>query len=517
MKRIAISVLVLGAAATLAAAASSRTNRPHAIPLLRVGLAYTFPTLDASRNVDNFEVLGLELEPIVRISPAGKLEPWLAQSVNQPNATTYVYHLRHGVRFRDGNELTATDVANAYNYYRYPGSFAERWFRSVRSITAKDKYTVVVTLKHRDASWPFQPAIAPGVFEKAFQDAHKTTLGQPGTLTMGTGPWHFDSLGTGGAELSANPRYWHGAPNIQHISMKFFSDETSEGIAFRAGELDLAFPKSVRTFAAASRAKVVSVPGLTPLLFSLNTLEAPWNDVHVRRAVAYAINRADIIKAYGTTAFPVTTVIPPAQLYSIGSRTAVNALLKSLPQYPYSPAKARAEMAKSGYKNGASADFDTINYANFPDIAQVIATELGQVGIKLKVNVIPIDRWLSIIGGTDRTKVGINLVTPPLNSPDPSELPGSNLGSKNARAGHFNESNWAPADADRLIAAGLTTLDPVKRLAIYGQLLKRLATDMPFVPLCLNTANLALSDKFAWPTFSYSFSTRPWALEIKPA
>ncbi len=93
-----------------------------------------------------------------------------------------------------------------------------------------------------------------------FAEAHKGAFGQPGVLVMGTGPWEVDTLDpTTGAELSANPNWWGGKVPIQHISVKFFNNETSEALAFRAGEIDL--DDSVtdpRSFAATSGAKLLT-------------------------------------------------------------------------------------------------------------------------------------------------------------------------------------------------------------------------------------------------------------------
>src|SRR5262249_11332070 len=161
-------------------------------------------------------------------------------------------------------------------------------------------------------------------------------------LIMGTGPWKIDSYDpTTGGELSANPRWWGGKVPIQHISVKFFSDETSMALAFRAGDIDVCFPRDGRAFASTSGAKITaSVPQDAEGYFTMNTRIAPWSDVHVRRAVAYAINRADFVKAYGGFSTPVTTFIPPAGLLQIGTKSQVDRLVKSLPQYPYSLAKA---------------------------------------------------------------------------------------------------------------------------------------------------------------------------------
>ncbi len=82
---------------------------------------------------------------------------------------------------------------------------------------------------------------------------------------------------------------------------------------------------------------------------------APWDDVHVRRAIAYALNGADIITANGGFATPVSTLISPQSLDTIAPQAQVNTLLKSVPLYPYNVAKAKAELAESAYPKGFKA------------------------------------------------------------------------------------------------------------------------------------------------------------------
>ena len=522
--RLVLSFLV-AAAAVLAVgfvsrsdAASTGPARLHVTAMLRIGVVGGSTNLDGARQTDSYAVNSNALETLFAVGGDGKLRPWLAQSVTQPGRATYVYHLRHGVKFWDGNELTSTDVANALNYYRYPGSVEASYYASVKTIKAIDKYTVAVTLKHPDASWQYSlnAGYVSGIFEKKFQDAHKTTMGEPGTLVMGTGPWEVDSFTpTTGAELSANPRWWGGKVPIQHLSIKFFSDEQSMALAMRAGDLDVAFPTAVSAFAATSGAKIVDAPAVDPWILALDTVEAPWNDVHVRRAVAYALNRADISKAVGAPCTPITTVIPPVQLYPLGSRSTVGGLLKSLPQYPFSIAKAKAELAKSAHPNGVTADFDFFSYGAIPNVAQVVAAQLRKVGITLNINPLTGAQWGALILGPARDKIGVQLTTPGSYTLDPSYVPGFLLGSKNARAGHFNMANYGPPALDTLIASGLETTNPAKRLAIYGQILKKLAVDVPYIGICNAASSLAIANTFAWPTFSAAYYIRPWALEVK--
>src|SRR5262249_12228049 len=152
-------------------------------------------------------------------------------------------------------------------------------------------------LKRPDPLWQYTPAVDGWIFEKAFQDSHRSTFGQPGTLVMGTGPWKFDSLDpTSSVELSANAHWWGGEVPIQHVSFKFFGDEQGVALAMRGGEIDLdPFVVGDKAFEATSTDKVVDIPSSGNAFFAMNTKKPPWDDVHVRRAAAYAIDKLGVI------------------------------------------------------------------------------------------------------------------------------------------------------------------------------------------------------------------------------
>ena len=387
-RRSRAGVLSVVAALTLVAAAcsdgggSDGDSQGKTLEHLTVG-STTFST-----HVDPFypeaaSATGLGVETLMKLGPDGSLQPNLAESFDQPDPRTYVYTLRKGVKFWDGNELTADDVVNALDYYRRDGSAAAYLFGpNVASIKATDQHTVEIKLKEVDASWEYTLAGAStGIFEKAFQEEHGEAFGKPGTLTMGTGPWKIDSLDpTQGWEMSANEHYWGGAVPIKRLSGKYFSDESSMALAFRAGEIDVAFPLDAKAFEATSGSKVLSVPSADAGLLSMNTKVEPWDDVHVRRAVAYALDRTDIIAAAGGTATPLTTVIPPSLLVPLASEAEVDKLVKSLPKYDFSLDKARQEMAMSSYPDGFSSVL-AIQSSN-SEVGQVIVDELKKIGIK---------------------------------------------------------------------------------------------------------------------------------------
>jgi peptide/nickel transport system substrate-binding protein len=511
-----VAALALAAVVTGASAAAARSSSD--IALLRWGCGCTDSTLDPAKFGFDDDI---STEYLLRLNADGDVEPNLALSVSQPGPAVYVYHLRHGVKFWDGNELTSADVANALNYERYPGSVAAAYFTSVKSVVAKDRYTVVVTLKHRDATWGKQLATSGPIFEKSFQEAHKATMGQPGVLIQGTGPFVIDSLDPtvgGGIEFSANPHWWGGHVSVKHISLKFFSDETALALAFRAGSIDVAFPSTAASFASTSGAKLVSVPGFPRGYFAMNTQQPPWNDVHVRRAVAYALNKGDLAKLVGADAIPIDYMILPKSLRELGSQAQVDAALNGIPTYPYSLARAKAELAKSKYPNGFSSSTFTLDFGEYLPETEAIVSQLQKIGINLHIDVLTFAQFIAKAFGpkTFPTLFGTN-TEGTVETGDPAGIGNWLFATKQASAGGWNFADYSNPQVDALMQQGVRTLDPAKRLPIYGQIVRIVATDVPYVPIYTKAVNLALSPKFTFPGYNVFSGFGDWPLSIKQA
>jgi peptide/nickel transport system substrate-binding protein len=502
----AASTVLLAAACSSSPAGTVNPSAGSTIPLLRLGIPFTISTLDEAKNIGATNIDKMGLETLLKFGSQGQLEPVLATSWAQTSPVTYVYHLRQGVTFWDGHPLTAVDVAYSLNYNRAAGSQVAFAFTGVKSITATDRYTVTVTLTQPEASWQYVPAeLNSYVFERQFAEAHKATLGRPGTLMMGTGPWKVDSLDPiKSAELSANPHWWGGTVPIQKLSFTFFSSETSLALAFRAGEIDLDpginAPKS---FAAASGAKLLTAPSCGNSFFGMNVRDSGWNDVHVRRAVAYALNRIDIIAAQGGYASPIYTMTPPSLLRSVASQSQINALLGSIPLYQYNLAKAKQEIAESAYPHGFSATITSSNDATDLNVNQVIAAELAKIGIKLQIKPIDVNAWTAMESGPASGRSTALSDGNGCFQPDPGTY-GDFLGSANTQPGGWNFADYAPPAVDTLLAQGTATSNPAQRFAVYSKLFQRLQADEPYVGLFVSDYAAALSPSFTWPGFN------PW-------
>jgi peptide/nickel transport system substrate-binding protein len=503
MKLRLVAAVVISSTLVFAGSASSSYAAPAgnevtAIPLLTIGSTFPVPTLDMARNGYARNITQLALDTLMKFGPDGQVEPDLASSVTQPNAVTYVYHLRHGVKFWDGSDLTSADVVYSLDYQRAIGSAQSYFFASVKSIVASGPDAVVVTLTHPDASWQYGPPYL-GIFEMKFAEAHKAKFGQPGVLLMGSGPWEVQSLDpTTGAELTANPNWWGGPVPVQHISMKFFTNPSSEALAFRAGQVD--FDPSIvapKAFGATSGATLLNTPSdTTANFFTINTQAPGWDDVHVRRAVAYALNRADLVIANGGYATPLYTTVTPFELRTIGSQAQVTALLNSLNLYPHNLAKAKAEMAASAYPHGFTTTLWEYNWGATLNVVQVIAAELQTIGINAQIKVAPsIPAFGAVQTGPAASRRTCFSVWG-ASSPDASAFVGEMLGSWNLKQGQWNVSDYAPPQLDKLLLDGIETTNAAARFSVYSQILRQLSSSVPIVPLFGQDDTVAISNHY---------------------
>lgn len=118
------------------------------------------------------------------------------------------------------------------------------------------------------------------------------------------------------------------------------------------------------------------------------------------------------------------------------------------------------------------------------------------------------DRWIQA-----KAAVGGVYGTFNVTNSDPSAFPSFILGSNNVATGGYDWANYDPSVIDTLINEGTTTLDPAKRLAIYGQMLKIIATDLPWVPIYIEDYNFALSSKYTWPNYNVYTQWGSWGAQ----
>ncbi|MGA8353902.1 MAG: ABC transporter substrate-binding protein [Solirubrobacteraceae bacterium] len=464
-------------------------------------------------------VESLAVNGLMEFEPDGKVKLGLASSVEHPNATTYVYHLRQ-VKFSDGKPMTSADVVFSLERNTVlKESVLKPYWEEVASITAPNRSTVMIKLKQPNAVFEDIVAFSGQVVEKASTEKiGEKEIGAPGHLLIGTGPWKLDSYQPeASVVLSRNP-YWTGAPVLaQKITVDLFKSESSMALAIRSHGIDGAdaylAPKLLDNIPGTHE---LTAPGVSVNFASANTSSPPFNEVHVRRALAYATDTKGMIKAFYPpgTATQDASILPNSLFTSLGSQQQVNEILGSVPKYEFNLAKAKQELAKSSYPHGFSTEIDVEAVSsNYVSAAEIMSADLAKIGISAKVREVQGDEVTSVMLG-GKSKIELNEIGAVY--PDPEGLMSTILSP--SQIGSLNTSNYKSSKFDRLLAEQIKITEPSRRLEVIGRLLKVEGEEVPTWPLYTHLTFGVLSNQYVISGFSWwSMFWDPWALNIKLA
>ncbi len=489
---------------------------------LKVVVPVQAPLLDPTQgSVQAIGVLMLGLEPLQRIQPDGTLGPDLATELTQPDPRTYVYKIRSGVKFWDGTPLTTGDVVYSFNLHAAEGSEsvnASLW-SSVASITATGD-EVTVKLAEPDPQFPYVVAQT-GIVSKSFYEAHPGEVGTPGVMNMGTGPYEFESFKPSAETvLKANPDYWGDKPAYDEITARTVGDDSTRLLALQSGEFDgiLNVPlNQLSSYAGIDGYRQAGAPDYSVYKFNFDTSKAPWNDIHLRRAVAMAIDRADLVKgALGDTATLAPTLVPSDVMKTLVPADDVTAayedLEADLPAFDLDAAK--QEMAKSSVPDGVSVTLPvTGSDPNLSAIAQTAAQTLSQIGVEVSVQEVDDNTYYNAVYFKHTTD-GFTLDNFGASSPDPANIPLYGLLSTNALpdGSGVNIAQYSNPRVDQLLhsSQALGTEDP-KRGELLLEALKTSQTDLPYVPIAFPNVYAVADSKLDLSHFTTFWWLTDWA------
>jgi peptide/nickel transport system substrate-binding protein len=500
------------------------------IELIKWGIAGDVQNvfLPSSADIPTIYVTNAALESLLAIDDNGRLIPSVAESWNQPDATTYVYNLRQGVKFWNGDPVTADDVVWTLQYQTDPKNASQlnTYFSSIKSIEATGPMQVTIKLVAPEATFRWIPGTYfAQIVQKKFYEAHKKSIGTPGVLTMGTGPFKFTKLVPGSeVVLERNDLYWGTKPRVKKLIITPIPDDSARLLAMRSGQIDGAGLYSVPVSQAAQWSSIgdVHVNYQTSLqvgVFGMNNQRPPWNDVHVRRAVAWCTDGAGLVKGlWGGYGQPANAMPPPALWKGLLPDDEVKRRYAALTTYSLDLAKAKAELAKSAHPKGFSA---TMVYANtdtqLGNATQALAANLAKIGIKLNVKEIPVDQWNAMLVGP---KSAIDSIAATLGADynDPGENIYLNFQSKFATNGEYNFVNIKNAQLDAMLdhAHALNATDPKRYDALFA-IMEFVAQQVPMVYVWWNDTAQALKSKYVFEGLNPWTWIQPWASRIKVA
>jgi peptide/nickel transport system substrate-binding protein len=521
-RRTTMLAAVLVCAALAAGAAFARGGARSAdVPHLTWALGAPIRGLEYTHSADSgtATVVSLGCETLVKYDRIGRLRPALATTFTTPNALTRIYTIRKNVKFWDGTTLTPADVVFSLQRAASSkaGSQIAAFYTAVKSIKAQGN-RVVVRLKQPDPYFRYAVAVT-YILQKKYWQANLKDIGTPQKLTMCTGPFRFTKFrGDENTELVAFDGYWGGRPKVRAITLKVIVNEATRLLAMRQGEIDGSFRISqdvIDQWKRLSKTQIQLAPELRTAYLSLDTAIEPFNDVHVRRAIAYSFDQAGLVKAvlrgYGQTA---PTMPPPEQWGDLMTQPQVRAFYRTLPKYTYSVAKAKAELQKSKFPDGFKA---TLPYPDSEQTLGKAALQLSQslkkIGVDLTVKEVPTDTWFASIYA-HTSPLGPQIISWGVDYPDPADALHFIYDSKAAVKNNFNTANYKSAKMDKYLAQQQASAKSSVRAAAIKKALRLAAVDVPYVPIWYQDIAMAINTKFAYRGFGTWYLYTPWALDI---
>lgn len=379
----------IGASMMLPAAAHAQASEPVSGGTLRIAMPFNPAALDpiTGRNIPDFNALYALFDALVGYDPDTlELEPMLAKDWTFADGTTLVLNLVEGVEFHDGTPLDAEAVKfNLERSMTHPRSNVQSDLASVESVEVSGPHQVTLRLKHENYSLPTILTGRAGcmVSPASIQAAED---GNVDRAPVGTGPFKFIEWRDNDLiRVEKNPKYWQaGLPYLDGIDFRIINELNTGARTVGAGESDLALNLAAQQIATNQRnSDLVAEAKPSMIFFSLmlNFAKAPLDDVRVRQAMNYAINRDELNKVLMLGLGEPTSTMFPSDFWAVNKDTAH--------YYQHDPEKAKALLAEAGHPDGVE-----IEAWSWPDQTSIqrielVGNQLEQVGIRLKINPSP--------------------------------------------------------------------------------------------------------------------------------
>ena len=441
-----------------------------------------------------------------------KLIPVLAESYDvSKDGLVYTIKLKKGIKFHDGTDFKADAVKVNLERVLNPANKLKRYGLyndNIAKVEAVDDYTARITLKT-----PFSPFIN--------QLAHPSTVMiSPAALSkygskdiafhpVGTGPFEFvEWKQTDYLKVKKFDGYWRkGYPKVDTITWKPVVDNNARAAMMQTGEAQFTFPVSYE-LADVLKAKpdldVVAAPSIVLRYLSMNTQQKPFDNVKVREAIAYAINKEALAKvAFNGYATPAHGVAPHGVEFAV-----------DLGEWPYDVKKAKQLLTEAGYPNGFETElWSAYNHTTAQKVTQFIQQQLQQIGIRTKITLLEsgqrvekVESWpdpktapvrLYYVGWSTSTGEADWALRPLLGGDSwPPRL--------------FNTAYYKNAKVDEDIKGAQLATSKEEKAKLYKDAQQQIWQDAPWAPLVveklLSAHSKKLSGVYVIPDASFNFT-----------
>ncbi len=423
-----------------------------------------------------------------------KIVPSLAESWDiSDDGLEYTFHLRQGVKFHNGNDFTAEDVA--YTFHRMltvEGGVNTEFIDQIKGadellagetdtlegVEVVDDYTIKVTLKEPFAGF-LASISSPGVsiYDSEATEAAGDQFGMDPAVTVGTGPFEFASWSFNNQlVLTRNEDYWKGASGLPGVVIKIIPDTETQSMMFESGELDILdldyAADSVDRFTETYPDQIVQGPRVGIVYFTMNFNKEPFQDVRVRKAVQMSIDRQAILDALYGGRGQVEQGIFPHGLIGFNP---------DQEEIKYDPEAAKALLAEAGYADGFDMEIaadssasDTMTMA-----LEIVSDQLAEVGIRAEIKNYDESTWLET---RKSGELGSFMSTWSADYNDPDNFIYTFFG--NEEKTRIRSINYPDTEVMERVAKARTIVNEDERLAEYKALEEKIIhEDAAWVPM----------------------------------
>ena len=460
------------------------------------------PFMSSSRIT--FTVLDQINANLVRYDKNLKLMPRLATSWDfLENGKAVRFHLRKGIMFHNGQEMTADDVKFSIEAHLNPaqGSSIRSQLAPLDHVEVVDKYTVVIHLKT-----PYAPLL--DILANSFAPIlPRSVYARPGSAKdqpVGCGPFRFKTwVKNSYILLERNPHYWEpGYPKSDGLKFVFLADYNSAKASLLSREIDVLLQVQPADVPDMKQQSGLVVSGVLVLGFEwigMNCTRPPFNNKNLRQAVKYAVNRtqwlAEALANQGATA---VIPIPPNSPYYSPVPTS---------EYAQDLAKAKKLLAQAGYAKGLSITISVPNTPEEKPMGIVLQSQLQAIGINAQIEDLEVPTFIEQVFTNQTFSI---MIVGDTAGPDPAFL----LNSYYLSTSSNNIQHYKNPQVDTLLMKAIAVTDITARRDLYRRALAIAVDDAPMVWMDQGLRTSAywdyLAGFYALPTLQYDL----WKLQI---
>lgn len=450
---------------------------------ITVALASTFTTMDPYDAGDTLSQNSAKsmYEGLFGLDKDMKLKNALATGYEvSKDGLVYTVTLRKGVMFHDGTEFKADAVKANFDRVTNKDNALRRYtlYMNIAKTEVVDDYTVRITLHTPFSAFINQLAHPAGVMICP-KSLEKYPGKQIAFHPCGTGPYILKDYNPSEIlHVVKNPNYWQkGLPKLDGIYFKPVPENSTRVAMLRTGEAQFIFPvppEQAKTLTGSDNLEVTVSPSIIERYVAFNTKTKPFNDVRVRKALNYAVNKEALAKvAFSGYAVPATGSAPEGVDYA-----------KVYEPWPYDPKKARELLKEAGYPNGFTATLWSLyNHTTAQKVIQFLQQQLAQVGIKVETKLLEpgvrTELILHVKGAAD-SKSRLFYIGWSDGSFDPDQVLRPILHSTQQPPVYMNTTYYANKHFDELIDKALVEPNEAKRNQLYEDAQKTAWEDAPW-------------------------------------